>query len=137
MKPQTELDAIALLHDTSHTTIEREAAVHYLAESRSPASIEALVRALLDQEFSIRWSAATALSYAGDEALAPVLHTLVSYGTSSTLREVAHHALSQNVSPQARAQVEPVLAAMKGPAADIATPQAAFRALRELEAGAP
>lgn len=133
MTPLTMSEAITITDDLTRSTLEREEAIHYLAENPTSEGVQHLVDAMEDEQFSIRWAAARALTYTGRAALAPVLRKLIAKGSSASLREVAHHALHKNVDPQVRASSRPVLEAMKGPAADLATPQAAYQLLRELQ----
>jgi HEAT repeat protein len=130
MKFQTTTEALAVLQDTTRAEVERTAAIHFLAEDRSPASIDTLAQTLADENFSVRWAASNALIYAGQSALKPILRMLVTHGTSAAAREAACHALCDNADPQVRAASQDLLAAMKGPGADAAAPQAAYQLLR-------
>ena len=132
MKPQTAVEAIATLEDLSRSTLDRETAIHFLYEHSSPEAIEALARTLRDDDFGVRWAAAKGLAHAGDAALVPLLREIISHGSDRDLREAAHHALSQNVSPQVRAETQDLQKAMKGPSADLATPEAAFKLLKQV-----
>ena len=133
MKFQTTTEALAVLQDTTRTEVERTAAIHYLAEDRSSASIDALAHTLADENFGVRWAASNALIYAGQAAFKPILRMLVAHGTSATVREVACHALCDNTDPQVRAASQDLLQAMKGAGADAAAPQTAFQLLRREE----
>lgn len=133
MRPTTEAEAFATLQDTSKGLLDREHAIHYLAEHMSPAAVEQLIPLLQEDQFGLRWAAADALRYGGDMALIPLLRKLVQSGSRLSVREVVHHALSKNISPAVREQAQEVLAAMKGPAADLATTQAAYQLLRKLD----
>ena len=132
MRPTSETEAFATIQDDSKGLLDREHAIHYLAKHMSPAAVEQLIPVLDSDEFSLRWAAADALRYAGNMALIPLLRKLVQSGSSFTVREVTHHALSKNISPTVREQAQEVLVAMKGPAADLATTQAAYQLLRKL-----
>lgn len=126
-------EALAVLQDTTRAEVERTAAIHFLAENHSPASIEALAQTLADEDFGVRWAASNALIHAGQAAFKPILHMLVAHGTSAAVRETACHALCENVDPQVRAASQELLQAMKGAGADVAAPQAAFQLLRSEE----
>ncbi|MEA3334470.1 MAG: HEAT repeat domain-containing protein [Chloroflexota bacterium] len=128
-----QLEALAILRDSDRTDIEHETAIHALAGYTDDETIAVLVQTLHDDEFGVRWAAANALAYCGKAALLPVLRDLVAHGTGVNLREVAQVALSKNTDPGVREISKPVLAAMKGPAADLATSQAAYELLKELE----
>lgn len=132
MKPTSVPDAIRVIHDTALGEFEREEAIHYLAQHLEPQVVEALVQVLDDDDFGVRWAAAEALTYAGAAALAPILHLLVAKGGSSEAREAALHALRNNTDPEVREQAKPVLEALRGPGAAMATPTAAYQLLRTL-----
>jgi hypothetical protein len=87
---------------------------------------------LRDDDFGVRWAAATGLAFAGDAALVPLLQEIVAHGSDRDLRDAAHHALSQSASPQVRSETRELQGAMKGPSADIATPEAAFKLLKKV-----
>lgn len=133
MKFTNTTEALAVLQDTTRAEVERTAAIHVLAEDRSPASIEALAQTLADEDFGVRWAASNALIHAGQAAFKPILRMLVARGTSAAVRETACHALCDNVDPQVRAASQELLPAMKGAGADAAAPQAAFQLLRREE----
>lgn len=133
MKPQSEAEALALLENSSLSNLERKEAIHYLAENLNPPVVRKLVDTLEDHEFSIRWAAAKALAHAGEQAWTPVLRKLVAAGGDGRVREVAHHVLNKNASTRVQKESQNLLKAMKGPAADMATPQAAYELLREIE----
>lgn len=132
MAPQSVSETIATATDTKRRIPEREAAVHFLSQSSDPEAVQALVTLLRDDDFGIRWAAATGLAYAGDSALVPLLHEIIAHGSDRDLREAAHHVLSQSVSPKVRSESRDLQKALKGPSADIATPEAAFKLLREV-----
>jgi HEAT repeat protein len=133
MKFQTTAEALAVLQDTSRAEVERSAAIHFLAEDHLPANVEVLAQTLTDEDFGVRWAASNALIYAGQAAFKPILRVLVAHGATASVREVACHALYDNVDPQVRAASQELLHAMKGAGADAATPQVAFQMLRREE----
>ena len=126
-------EALAVLQDTARAEVERTAAIHFLAEDRSPASIEALAQTLADEDFGVRWAASNALIHAGRAAFKPILRMLVAHGTSAAVRETACPARGDNVDPQVRAASQELLQAMKGAGADAAAPQTAYQLLRQEE----
>jgi len=62
-----------------------------LGQIDSPAAAQALVRALEDDMFDVRWLAAKGLLTVGRDALVPLLHALLERSDSELLREGAHH----------------------------------------------
>lgn len=132
MNPQSTPEAIATAKDLKRPTIDREAAIHFLSQSGSPEAIDALVSTLHDDDFGVRWAAAKGLAFAGDAALEPLLREIIAHGSDRDLRDAAHHVLSQSVSPRVRSETQELQKALKGPSADIATPEAAFRLLKQV-----
>lgn len=132
MKPQSEAEALTMLRNRRLALLQREEAIHYLAEHLNPQVIEELADTLTDPEFSIRWAAARALTWAGEAALVPVLRRLLEHGSSVTFRDVAYYVLDDNTSGRVQELASDVLEALKGPAADVAAPRAAYELLRAL-----
>lgn len=132
VNPQSIPEAIVIAKDLQRSTLDREAAIHSLSQNSSPEALEALVSILRDDDFGIRWAAATGLAYAGEPALVPLLKEIVANGSDRDLRDAAHHALSQSVSPKVRSESQELQRAMKGPSADIATPEAAYKLLKKV-----
>lgn len=130
--PESVAHAIEIIHDTSINEVEREDAIHYLARHLDPEVIGQLTQVLDDDDFGVRWAAAQALTFAGAEALVPILRLLIAKGGSPEVREAAQHALRNNIDPQVRQQAKPVLEALRGPGADMATPMAAYELLHSL-----
>jgi HEAT repeat protein len=71
-----EDQAIAVVNNKQLNYQKREFAVHYLSEHTTPEGIKALVGALRDPEFVVRWAASTALAQLGPLALPEVLQAL-------------------------------------------------------------
>lgn len=155
MLAKSEEQAIAILKDTKLENQLRESAIHYLAEHPTPTGISALVGALQEDEFAVRWAASTALAQLGHLALPEILKALVNpklnttpfrhcvihilhYGTDLAREPVYRH---QQIDPHIHLQPEPekpvrvgeLLAALKGPAADINSMKAADKLLTELQ----
>ena len=99
-----------------------------------PRSVQALVQALGDNEFGVRWLAAEGLIAVGYCSLAPILQALVDRPQSVRLREGAHHVLHDLVSRYlinraSSEQVKPVLAALNDIEPTVEVPLAAHKAL--------
>jgi hypothetical protein len=147
-----EDQAVAILNDEQLEYQRREFAIHYLAEHPTPAGVTALVGALQDKEFSIRWVTSTALAQLGPLALPEVLRALTDPKLNTTpLREGVIHILHyssnlahepvykhQHIEPQVYVKpgkllsVGELMSALKGPAADINSMKAADKLLLEL-----
>lgn len=132
MKPHNVPEAIDILEDRTASTTAREEAIHYLAENLTPEGVDRLAQALDDDQFGVRWAAARALAYAGDAALEPLLHVLIAKGGRPEVRDAAVHILRNSASPKVRDLGTNLVQALKGPAADIAGPQAAYELMRKL-----
>jgi len=121
--------ALQLLNDTEQDVFTREEALHILAGHPTPTNLERLVQALEDQTASIRWVAADDLAHLGELALPTLLRRLASQHDSVWVREGAHHICRHSSSPEVRAQTQALQAALHGPAAEVATTQAAIELL--------
>jgi HEAT repeat protein len=108
----------------------RLAAIKLLAYVREPLSTDALVKALSDDLFEIRWAASEALILKEQSALAPLFNALVKHFDSIWLREGASHILN---SLNKKGLLDPpalkVLQAIQGPSPEIKVPWAASQAL--------
>lgn len=110
-----------------------------LGQIHSPKAARALVKALEDDQFSVRWLAAEGLIATGRDGLVPLLQTLEYHSDSVRLREGAHHVLRDLVSRKSqlesslKAQIRPVLNALNDIEPAVATPGAAYQVLQELK----
>jgi HEAT repeat protein len=103
-----------------------------------PRSVQALVEALEDNEFGVRWLAAEGLIAVGYCSLGPLLQALIKRPESVRLRGGAHHVLHDLVSRNlvdrvSRERVKPVLTALKNSAPASTVPVVAHRALQALQ----
>ena len=108
----------ALIDQASKLTvneIDRIDACHKLGHINDPEALRALVAALDDPEFAVRWAAAEALVRQGSRGAEAVLQALT-HRYSQYLYTGAHH----------------VLDALEGPGAAMVTPPAARDALSAL-----
>ena len=122
------------LDDVREEAAVREAAIRFLAEAPTPAVITRLVQALQDDDFGVRWTAATVLAQHGEPALREVLTALTDPQRvgDPRLRDCAYHILHNNPT-SLPVSLQELLAALRGPAADIAALVEADRVLRQLE----
>jgi HEAT repeat protein len=98
-----------------------------------PQAIKALIQALEDERFEVRWSAAEALIKIGREAVAPLLEALVKKGDSPWLRDDAHHVFSDTEDLKMRLFLAPVLKALDDDLPRLEVPLAAKKALDALK----
>jgi len=99
-------------------------------------AIEALITHFGDGDPGMRWAASDALFKIGEQALVPVLKALIANGQSSPFREAVHHLLIDTAtgSDPRGSILEPVIASLEEPEADLAAPVAAKVALDKLRA---
>lgn len=120
----------ALKHPRQHVRWHAARALGDIGEVRSAAN---LIEALADDDFSVRWAAAEALVAIGEPAVPKILERLSRYTLSEEVRPVAYHALHQMPSRRVQARLQPLLDALRGPAAAIEAPGVAQRLLQTWE----
>lgn len=153
MSINLEDQALVRLNNTHLNYQKRELAIHYICEHPTPQGIKALVNVLSDQEFGVRWSASVALAQLGSLALPEILRALtIPEMNTVRLREAVMHILHyssnlthepvstyQHMEPQVvikpgtPVSVGDLIAALKGPAADISSMEVAGKLLLRLE----
>ncbi|MBN2100230.1 MAG: HEAT repeat domain-containing protein [Dehalococcoidia bacterium] len=84
-----------------------------LRQIPGPVATDALVTALGDNNFDVRWLAAEGLIDRGREGLAPLMKALIEGSDSVVLREGAHHVLFDLSHGNLRQMVLPVLQALE------------------------
>jgi HEAT repeat protein len=95
-------------------TQTRWEAAKTLGHLTDPDAAPALVRALQDEEFGVRWLAAEGLILLEGEGLRPLLRALTEHPDSGWLRQGAHHVLRVLSRRGFREVARPVLAALDG-----------------------
>lgn len=118
--------AVAVLKDSSLPELERADAAHFLQDHPTAEAIDALVAALTDVDHGVRWAAGSALAHIGEPAMPALLWALAQPNTSKVLRDGAHHVVTDNSSPRVVNLCQPLLQALKGPQAGIASMEAAI-----------
>jgi HEAT repeat protein len=131
------VDALAAVLQSAPGAAHWEAA-KALGQIASPRAAPALVDALEDDQFSVRWLAAEALVALGGQGLVPLLRALAGRPTSGLLREGAHHVLHDLIAKRyllepLEVAVKPVLATLDGSEPAVTVPLAAERALALIE----
>jgi hypothetical protein len=121
-----------MLNDPTQSIHLREQALYALAKEPTPAHLERVVQALEDDYFGVRWEAAVVLAKLGDVALVPLLQVLVRQHDSVWLREGAHHVCYYSSSAKVCEQTQSLQTALRGPAAEVATADAAAKLLQTL-----
>lgn len=110
-------------------------AARELREAGDPATAQALVDALEDDEIEVRWLASEALANLGAAAVIPLLEALIARFDSNRTRDGARHilhALQQR--GELSAPLIPVYRSLGGVASVVQTPWAAKQALETLGA---
>jgi len=104
-----------------------------LSKIGDPAASQALINALEDKMFDVRWIAAEGLIVIGRKALIPLLATLTKKGDSLWLREGAHHVIHDLMREDLKSVFGPVLDAIEKPQGKLEVPLSAEKALGELQ----
>lgn len=112
---------------------QRWEAAKALCQIADPAAIKALISALEDDMFDVRWVAAEGLISIGYPALGPLLHELRKHPDALWLREGAHRIFHGLYREENKAVLSPVFKALEGPEPALEVPFAARTALEELE----
>lgn len=129
-QPLTKAEALHSLEDPTEDVYIREEAVRELASHPTEVEITRLVQALDDRQFGVRWEAAVQLAGLGDVALPPLLRTLVNQHGSTWLRQGAHHVCYYSSSDRVRNETQVLQKALRGPAAEVATADAAVKLIQ-------
>jgi HEAT repeat protein len=114
--------------------LRRWEAAKALSEIGDRQAVRALIKAMSDKVFDVRWLAAESLIAIGRHALAPLLKEVIEEPESIWLREGAHHVFHELNNEELRPLMHPLLDALQDPDASIYAPLAAAKVLRYLEA---
>jgi len=104
-----------------------------LAQIGDSGAVQALIEALSDSNFDIRWIAAEGLIAIGQPALVPLLRALKSHADSLALLEGAHHILHDIKKDGCQFVLRPVLEALEDSEPSLEVPFAANKAIAWLE----
>ena len=105
-----------------------------LAEIADPAAAVALVGALEDPSFGVRWLASTGLIVLGRDGLAPLLRALMQNSGTVLLRHAAHRIVFDLAGrDKLYALLKPVLDALESAEPAVSAPVAAHAALQKLD----
>ena len=117
---------------TNSTEYGRGQAAKALGEIGDPTVAPALVKALEDDKYDVRWLAARALVALGRDGLAALLPALIERPHSTWLREGAHHVLHDERYAPWHEQLAPIMEALESYDAADALPTAVEAVLRSL-----
>ncbi len=131
----TEAQALAVIQDTTAGELKREGAIRYLRHYASRDSVRVLIDSLEDDDFGVRWEAAITLAGYGEAAIPALLEALSDPRRIDCprLREGAYQVFANNASDKVAAMTKDLRKAIKGPAADLATMEAAHRLLQRMK----
>ena len=116
----------------SKKELVRWEAAKAIGQVDDPKATQALVKALEDDMFDVRWLAAEALIIIGKEALVPLLQALTQHSDSLWLREGAHHMFHDLADGKNLEVLRPVLTALEDVEPSVEVPLAANTALKAL-----
>jgi HEAT repeat protein len=103
-----------------------------LSAMSDPAAAEALVKALEDKVFDVRWLAAEGLINLGREGLVPLLQALIERSDSPWLRIGAHHVLHDLAVGDLKELLQPIVDSLEGIQSAVESPIRAQAALDAL-----
>jgi HEAT repeat protein len=133
MSNQSVEELLAKVDDKRLPELDREQAIHELKNYPEPAVIAHMIQALESDDSGIRWAASSTLIEFGDAALRPLLQALVERRDSVWLREGAYRVFHDTHNYKVQQVAGELVKALKGPAAESTTTDAAVRALRKLD----
>jgi len=119
---------VEALRDRKSPHLLRWEAAKSLGEIGAQEAAPALVEALEDQEFDVRWLAAKGLIEMNAKALRPLFQALIDRADSILLRQGAHHVLHDLAKGELRIYLAPVLITMEGAEPGVHVPLAASHA---------
>ena len=108
-------------------------AVNILGAAGDPEVVPALVRALEDSEFEVRWVAAEALIRMGTTGLKTLFQALIERADSAFLRERAHHVLHKLATGELKVFLTPLLIALESREPAVEIPPAALHAMETMD----
>ena len=116
-----------------HEPLRRWEAAKALSEIGDAHSTDALIKALTDKVFDVRWLAAEGLIAIGDTVLPPLLREVMKSPDSIWLREGAHHILHELSNAGIAAVIDPLMRALEDSDASLQVPLLSRKALDVVE----
>ncbi len=108
-------------------------AVNVLGGAGDPEVAPALVGALEDSEFEVRWVAAEALIRIGAKGLKALFQALIERPESTFLREEAHHVFHKLARAELKVFLTPILIALESPEPAVDIPPVALHAIETMD----
>ena len=109
-------------------------AVRALGSIGDPRAAAGVAEALGDSDYSVRWAAADALVAIGLPAVPEILERLARYAPVDDTYQAAYHALHRLGAADVQRKLQPLLKALRGPAAPVEAPMLAYHLLQEWKA---
>lgn len=116
-----------------HNCLVRWEAVNILGATGDPEVAPALVSALEDSEFEVRWVAGEALIRMGTKGLKALFQALTERADSAFLREGAHHVLHKLAAGELKVFLTPVLIALESREPAVEVPPFAIHAVETMD----
>lgn len=118
----------ALQHPNSHVRWHAARGLGQIGDTRA---IQVLAEGLYDENQAVRWSTARVLASLNSTAIPAILNLLTRHRLSEPFRQAVHHALHAMPSHLTQEYLQPLLLALRSPAASVEAPQLAQRMLLE------
>lgn len=127
-------DALTALENSQSGKQAHQEAIQYLAALDDCEEAKGLVESLESDDAGVRWEAANLLAELGIKSIPAVLKALMdpTRVSDAQLREGVIHMIHVLQDHDLKHQLEPLVACLKGPAADISTMWSAYHILREI-----
>jgi HEAT repeat protein len=123
-----------LQHPNSHV---RWHAARGLGQIGDTQAIEVLAEGLFDENQSVRWVTARVLASLNSTAIPAILNVLTRNRLSEPFRQAVHHALHAMPSRLTQEYLQPLLLALRSPAANVEAPRQAQRMLLDWKVSQP
>lgn len=136
MKITSVDDAFTILNDHTTGELDRVNAVRYLAHFSEERVLDRLVKALQEDDYGVRWEASVSLTRLGKTALPGLLRALMDPKRvgDPRLRRGAFRVLNHIKEFTPMQSLEGLIEALQGSAADVASMEAAYKVMTEIEA---
>lgn len=128
-------DALTALENPLSGTQVHQEATQYLAALGDCEEAKGLVESLESNDTGVRWEAANLLAELGIKSISAVLKALMDPKrvADARLREGVVHMIHVMQDHELKRKLEPLVACLTGPAADISTMWQAYRLLQEID----
>ncbi len=105
--------ALAILRDPQEDSLKRVDAVHYLADLGTEDAIQAMLEALEDDDYGVRWAVADELAKMGKRGAEIMARKMLDPNASSRVFEMALHVFKDNGDLLVRSKAERLVKALE------------------------